>query len=75
MIEQLLNSPRSTKRLISIAYDIVALSAAYFLSKLLRFGSITAVDSPELTCLALTIGTHYFCSISSWGFTERFYAL
>ena len=56
MIEQLLNSSRPTKRLISIVYDVVALSAAYFASKLLRLGIVTEVTNPELLCLAVTIG-------------------
>lgn len=55
MIEPLLNSSRPTKRLISILYDIVALAAAYFLSKALRLGTFTVADGTELLCLALTI--------------------
>ena len=56
MIEQLLNSSRPTKRLISILYDIIALASAYFLSKTLRLGTLTVADGAEVFCLALTIG-------------------
>lgn len=56
MIDGILDSSRTTKRAISVAYDVFALALAYYTSNALRLGAFTTPDTTELICLSLTIG-------------------
>ena len=56
MLKTLLESKRSTKRIISLLYDVCAITLALYFAVCLRLGSFTfEVTSKELTSLGITI--------------------
>lgn len=56
MLQQLLEAPRPTKRLISATYDVLALSLALYLAWALRIGSITlAPTGADIASLGITL--------------------
>jgi FlaA1/EpsC-like NDP-sugar epimerase len=55
MIRTLFEAPRQIKRTISIVFDVVSISAAFYLAMCLRLGSLVPpVGQPELVMLAIT---------------------
>lgn len=56
MLQQLFNSSRSTKRSISVAYDVLAISLSLYLAITLRTGEFTFIlDTSLLTSFATTL--------------------
>ncbi|WP_323813320.1 nucleoside-diphosphate sugar epimerase/dehydratase [Cellvibrio sp. NN19] len=56
LIFKFLSSPRPIKRFISIGYDILAISASFYLAYVLRLGTLDInINSALLTCLGLTL--------------------
>jgi FlaA1/EpsC-like NDP-sugar epimerase len=56
MLEALLESPRSTKRIVSLCYDTFAIALAYYAATCMRLGSFSIPFSQrELTALGITI--------------------
>jgi len=56
MLRQLLDAPRPTKRMISIAYDILALTASLYIAWALRIDSFRIpVTQGSAICLAITL--------------------
>lgn len=61
MLEALLESPRATKRIISLCYDSFAISLAYYAATCMRLGTLNIpITSRELTALAITIALSLF---------------
>jgi len=57
-LDKFLNAPRPAKRAISIAYDVIAISFAYYLSYVLRLNTIyVSFGSPEMFTLGVTVVT------------------
>jgi FlaA1/EpsC-like NDP-sugar epimerase len=57
-LDKFLNAPRPAKRAISIAYDVIAISVAYYISYVLRLNTIYVnFGSPEIFTLAVTVVT------------------
>lgn len=57
LLARFLNAPRSAKRFISVAYDIVAITTAFYLAYVLRLNQLNVPFSlNELGCLLVTIG-------------------
>lgn len=56
LILKFLSAPRPIKRLISIAYDALAIIGSFYLAYALRLGSLGInIDRPLLMCLAFTL--------------------
>lgn len=56
MIHALFNSPRVTKRLISVGFDTIAMFSAFYLASCMRLGTLVpAIQSKELITIGLTI--------------------
>lgn len=61
MLEALLESSRSTKRIISLCYDAFAISLAYYAATCMRLGTFNIpITSRELMALAITITLSLF---------------
>lgn len=56
MIQSLFSAPRFTKRIISVGFDTVAMSLAYYFASCMRLGTLTpAIQSPEMFTIGVTI--------------------
>ena len=64
MLTHFLESRRSTKRAMSVCYDIIAIILALYLSCALRLGSINfAIDEPALASVLITLLVSIGCFI------------
>jgi len=64
MLTQFLESKRSTKRIISITYDCLAITLSIFLATYFRLGSFSIeLNSSNLGCLVITLGVSIFTFI------------
>ncbi|MBE8718673.1 polysaccharide biosynthesis protein [Cellvibrio polysaccharolyticus] len=64
MLKALLEAPRSTKRVISLCYDTVAITLAYYAATCMRLGNFSIpFTERELTALSITIVVSLFIFI------------
>ncbi len=64
MLQPLLEASRPTKRLISVSYDILALSASLYIAWALRLDALSfQITTTDLTCLGITIAVSIFSFI------------
>ena len=55
ILYQFLSAPRPVKRIISVAYDVVAILGSFYLAYVLRLGSLNInVDTPLIICALIT---------------------
>lgn len=56
ILYRFLSAPRPVKRLISVTYDVLAILGAFYLSYVLRLGSINInIDAPLVICAMVTV--------------------
>lgn len=64
MLEALLESPRSVKRLVSLCYDTLAIALAYYAATCMRLGTLSIpFTERELTAVTITIVVSLFIFI------------